>query len=107
VLKVLINGRPGKGFSALDALASDGRGYSRSAAPLSQWVALLAMKYGRAPLPVSRGLEKAFMRQDVADDPAELGELPAAIYSLATRRCCWPNREGAQPPFRTLNLRSS
>jgi hypothetical protein len=33
------------------------------------------MKYGRAPLPVSRGLEKAFMRQDVADDPAELGEL--------------------------------
>ena len=75
MLKVLINGKPGKGFSALGALANEGGGYSRSSAPLSHWVALLAMKYGRAPLPVSRGLEKAFMRQRVADDPAELGEL--------------------------------
>ena len=75
MLKVLINGKPGKGFSALGALANEGGGYSRSSAPLSHWVALLAMKYGRAPLPVSRGLEKAFMRQGVADDTAELGEL--------------------------------
>ena len=43
-------------------------------APLSQWVALLAMKYNRAPLPVSRSLEKALMRQGLASDPAELGD---------------------------------
>jgi len=37
-----------------------------------------------------------------------LANLPAAIYSLATHRCCWPNREGAQPPFRILlNFQSS
>jgi hypothetical protein len=74
VLKVLISGKPGKGFRALDAWASEGC-CAHSSPLLGHWVALLAMKYGRAPLPVSRGLEKAFMRQGVADDPAELGEL--------------------------------
>ena len=73
MLKVLISGKSGKGFSALDALANEG-GYSRSSATLSQWVALLAMKYGRAPLPVSRGLQKALMRQGFVHDPAELGD---------------------------------
>ena len=58
----------------MDAPAKTG-GYRRSSAPLNQWVALLAMKYGRAPLPVSRGLQKALMRQGVVDDPAELGDL--------------------------------
>ena len=74
MVKVLISGKPGKGFSALDALANEG-GYSRSSAALSQWVALLAMKYGRAPLPVSRGLQNAHMRKGFVDDPAELGDL--------------------------------
>lgn len=74
MVKVLISGKPGKGFSALDALANEG-GYSRSSAALSQWVALLAMKYGRAPLPVSRGLQNALMRQGFVDDPGELGDL--------------------------------
>lgn len=71
MLKVRISGKSGKGFSALDATASR----FRSSAPLSQWVALLAMKYGRAPLPVSRDLEEALLRQGVAEDPAELGDL--------------------------------
>jgi len=98
VLKVLINGKPGKGFSALGTLANEGGGYIQSSAPLSHWVALLAMKYGRAPLPVSRGLEKAFMRQGVADDPAELGELArrylflgdAQMLLAESRRCPTP-----------------
>jgi hypothetical protein len=33
------------------------------------------MKYGRAPLPVSSDLQKALLRQGVAEDPAELGDL--------------------------------
>lgn len=58
----------------MDALASEG-GCPRSPSPLGEWVALLAMKYRRAPLPVSRDLEKAFICQGVADDPADLGDL--------------------------------
>lgn len=74
VLKVHCSVRPGKGFSGLDALVND-RGCRGSYAPLSEWVALLAMRYNRAPLPVSRGLEKALMRQGLAQDPAERGDL--------------------------------
>lgn len=74
MLKVLISGELGKAFNAPDAVACEG-GYSRLSVPLTQWVALLAMKYGRAPLPVSRGLKRALMRQGIADDPAELGDL--------------------------------
>lgn len=74
VLKVLVSGTIGKGFSAVGAIANE-RVYSRLSGPLSQWVALLAMKYNRAPLPVSRSLEKALVRQGLANDPAELGDL--------------------------------
>lgn len=74
VLKVHCSVRPGKGFSALDALANKG-GYRDSSAPLSEGVALLAMKCGRAPLPVSRGLEKALLRLGLAEDPMELRDL--------------------------------
>ena len=78
MLKVIISGKPGKGFSVLDAMANAGL-FNRSSAPLSQWVALLAMKYRRAPLPVSRGvrraLQKALTRQGAGDNPAELGDL--------------------------------
>ena len=74
MLRARFIGKPGKGFSALDRVVNEG-GCRDSSAPLGQWVALLAMKYGRAPLPVSRGLEKALMRQGVDDDPAELGDL--------------------------------
>lgn len=74
MLKVLISGGPEKGFGALDALANEG-GYSRSSAALSQSVPLLAMKYGRSPLTVSRALKKTLMRHGVVDDAAELGDL--------------------------------
>jgi hypothetical protein len=74
VLKAHLSGIPGKGFSALGSLANEG-GCPRSPAPLGEWVALLAMKYRRAPLPVPRGLERALMCQGLADDPAELGDL--------------------------------
>lgn len=74
---MLISEKRRKGFGALDALAN-AEGYHRSSAPLNQWVALLSMKYRRAPLPVSRGLQKALkalMRRRVVADPAELGDL--------------------------------
>lgn len=74
MLKVLICGKPGKAFSALDAMANEG-GCSGSSAPLSEWVALLAMKYGRAPLSVSRCVEKALMRHGLSDYPMELSDL--------------------------------
>jgi hypothetical protein len=74
VLKVHFSGKPGKGFSALDAAANQG-GCRWPSPALGEWVALLAMKHGRAPLPVSRGLEKALMRQGLVDDPAEFGDL--------------------------------
>lgn len=74
VLTVHFSGKPGKGFSALDAQANEGR-RGRSSAALGEWVALLAMKYGRAPLPVSRGLEKLLMRRGLIGDPAELADL--------------------------------
>ncbi len=74
MLRVRFSGKHGKGFSALEAVANEGD-CGRPFAPLGQWVALLAMKYSRAPLPVSRSLERALMRQGFPVDPAELGDL--------------------------------
>ena len=74
MLKVHLVGKPGKGFSALDALANEG-GCPQSPAPLGEWVALLAMKYRRAPLPVPRRLERALMCQGLGAHTSELGDL--------------------------------
>ena len=85
MLKVHFSGKPEKGFSALDALANKGS-CPRSPAPLGEWVALLAMKYRRAPLPVPRGLEKALMCQGLADDPSEIGDLARRYLFLGDAR---------------------
>lgn len=70
-MRVLIIGKPKKGFSALDDL-SNPLGYCGSSSPLSQWVALLALKSHRAPRPLSSGLQKALqkalIRQGIVDD---------------------------------------
>ena len=85
VLKVHFNGKPGKGFSALEAVANRGN-CSPSPARLSKWVALLAMKHGRAPLPVSRTLEKALVRQGLVYDPSELGDFARRYLFLGDAR---------------------
>lgn len=72
--KVYFSGKPGKGFGAWHARATEG-GCPRSPAPQGEWVALLGMKSRRAPLPVSPSLKRAFIRQGLAEDPAELGHL--------------------------------
>ena len=71
--KVYFSGKPGKGFSAWHARATEG-GCPRSPAPQGEWVALLGMKSRRAPLPVSSSLERALICQGLAEDPAELGD---------------------------------
>lgn len=70
--KVYFSGKPGKGFSAWHARATEG-GCPRSPAPQGEWVALLRSR--RAPLPVSPSLKRAFISQGLAEDPAELGHL--------------------------------
>lgn len=59
MLKVHFDERPGEGFSSLDALGKEG-GRRKSSAPLDEWFALPAMKFGGVPLP-ARGLEKALI----------------------------------------------
>ena len=85
MLKVLVSGTIGKGFSAVGAIANEGV-YSRLSGPLSPWLTLLAMKYNRAPLPVSRSLEKALVRQGLANDPAEPGDLARRYLFLGDAR---------------------
>lgn len=83
-MRVLITRKPGKGLRALDDL-SNASSYSGSSSPLSQWVALLALKYFRAPLPVSHGLQKALQkalkRQSIFDG-AELVDLARRYFFL-------------------------
>ena len=81
---MLIIRKPVKGLRALDDLSNAG-GYSGSSSHLSQLVALLALKYRRAPLPVSHGsqkaLQKALKRQSVVDG-AELVDLARRYFFL-------------------------
>jgi len=58
----------------LDTLAIEGA-CGKSSGPLGEWVAPLAMKYRRACLLASRGLEKALICRGLPDDPTELGDL--------------------------------
>lgn len=103
MLKVHFSGKPGKGFSALDALANKGS-CPQSPAPLGEWVALLAMKYRRAPLPVPRGLEKALMCQGFANDPSGLGDLARRYLFLGDARMLLI--ESRRPSFFTNSLQS-
>ena len=83
-MRVLIIRKLGKGLRALDDL-SNASGYSGSSSPLSQWAALLALKYRRASLPVSHGLQKALQkalkRQSIVDG-AELVDLARRYFFL-------------------------
>lgn len=85
MLKVYFSGKPGKGFSASHARATEG-GCPRLPAPLGEWVALLGMKSRRAPLPVSPSLERALICQGLAEDPAELGDLARRYLFLEDRQ---------------------
>lgn len=103
MLRVHFTGKPGKGFSALDALANKG-GCPRSPAPLGEWVALLAMKYRRAPLPVPRGLEKALMYQGLAGDSSELGDLALRYLFFGDARILLAESRRPTPLTNSLQL---
>jgi len=53
---------------------------------LRHQVALLAMKHGRAPLPISPALLKGLMRRGVGNDLYELGEIARRFSFLGDGR---------------------
>ena len=53
---------------------------------LGHWVALLAMKHGRAPLPVSPALWKGLLRQGFPNDVNELGNFARRYLFLGDGR---------------------
>ena len=74
VLRAHLIGKPGRGFSALDAVVNRG-GCHGSFAPLGEWAALLAMKDHRAPWLVFRNFERALIRHGLTDNTGDLGDL--------------------------------
>jgi hypothetical protein len=53
---------------------------------LGDWVVLLAMKHGRAPLPVSSTLWRVLLRQGFLNDLDELGNIARRISFLGDER---------------------
>jgi hypothetical protein len=53
---------------------------------LRHQIVLLAMKHGRAPLPVSPALWRGLQRQGVVDDPGELGNIARRLSFLRDER---------------------
>jgi hypothetical protein len=61
--------------------------YAQIVAPLlGQCVALLAMQYRRAPLPVPRALWKGLLRQGLTNNTAELNDLARRYLFLGDAR---------------------
>lgn len=73
--------------------------------PLSQWVALLALSYRRAPLRAShslqRALQKALKRQGIVDG-AELVDLVRRYFFLGDAQVLLAELRNAQSAFRIL-----
>jgi hypothetical protein len=70
---------------------------------LRHQVVLLAMKYGRAPLPVSSALCKGLLRQGVLKDLCELGNIARRLSFLGDERMLLAElrvRTAATPPVR-------
>lgn len=68
---------------------------------LRHLVALLAMKHGRAPLPVSSSLWRALLRQGFLSDPDELGNIARRFSFLGDERMLLAElrmRAGTTPP---------
>ena len=86
VVRVPGSAKPEKGFKVLGALRKAIDCREPAAGLLGQYVALLAMKYGRAPLPVSRTLGRALLRRGLTDDPAGLGHLARRYLFLGDAR---------------------
>ena len=86
VVRVLGSAKPEKGFKVLGPLRNEIDCREPAAGLLSQYVALLAMKYGRAPLPVSRTLWRGLLRRGLANDPAGLGHVARRYLFLGDAR---------------------
>jgi hypothetical protein len=75
VVRVPGSAKPEKGFTVLGALRNEIDCQEPAAGLLGQYVALLAMKDGRAPLPVSPTRWRALLRRGLTDDAAGLGHV--------------------------------
>ncbi len=85
VVRVPGSAKPEKGFRALHALTEIDCP-KRVAGLFGPYVALLAMKYGRAPLRVPHTLWKASLRSGLAHDAIRLGHLARRYVFLGDAR---------------------
>jgi hypothetical protein len=93
--------RQERALAVFNAEAKPG-GYPELVAPLlGQCVALLAMRYRRAPLPVPRALWKGLLRQGLANNTAELNDLARRYLFLGDARMMLA--ESRKSPTPSLN----
>jgi hypothetical protein len=110
VTEGLWRARQEKSMGILDGQAGPSEWEKTMVLLLRQQVALLAMKHGRAPLPVSPALWRGLLRRGVLNDLHELGSIARRLSFLGDGRMLLAElkvRTATKPPVRETSSKPS